>query len=73
MVLCILLVVVLGGTFFSFQNIAVWYAEGKWPYPRRINHSGDYFFFFFAAFFVAKILTPLHTVELSPLTNRYTA
>jgi len=57
----------------SFQNIAAWYVGGKWPYPRRINHGGDYFFFFFAAFFVAKILTPLRTVRLSPLTHRYTA
>jgi hypothetical protein len=29
-------------------------------------HGGDYFFFFFAAFFVAKSLTPLRIVTLSP-------
>lgn len=45
-------------------------AGGKWPYPRRVNPGGTYFFLavffagFFAAFFVAKTLTSLHTVKV---------
>jgi hypothetical protein len=41
----------------------------KWPYLRRVNPGGTYFFFavffagFFAAFFVAKTLTSLHTLS----------
>jgi hypothetical protein len=66
----VLVAVLPGGRRFSFQNIAVWYAGGKWPCPRRINHGWDYFFFFFAAFFVAKSLTPLRTVKLDSLSDR---
>ena len=45
-------------------------AGDKWPYPRRVNPGGTYFFFavffagFFAAFFVAKTLTSLHTFKV---------
>lgn len=46
-------------------------AGDKWPYPRRVNPGGTYFFFavffagFFAAFFVAKTLTSLHTFKVN--------